>query len=244
MKVVLFGGSGMVGQGVLRECLLDDEVERVLVVGRAPSGVGAKGSKVREHVLADLRDLSSLAGELAECDACLYCLGASAAGMNEESYRRVTYDLTLAVARALLAANPSMTFLYVSGAGTDSAERGPAMWARVKGETENALAKMPFRATYMMRPAVIMPMHGIVSRTKMYRVLYAVLAPLLPLLKTIAPKYVTTTERVGLAMLSVATRGAAKRVLENGDINAIAAARGLPEGSAPHSLSASSTDAH
>jgi uncharacterized protein YbjT (DUF2867 family) len=222
MKIILFGATGMVGQGVLRESLLDPEVERVLAVGRAATGQSQE--KFREIVHDDLFDLSTIEEELGGYDACLFCLGVSAAGMKEADYRRITYDLTLSVAQTLLKCNPAMTFLYVSGAGTDSSEKGRAMWARVKGETENALLKLPFAARYMIRPGVIQPMHGIKSKTKLYRVVYATLSPLYPLLRALVPGLVTTTEQVGRAMLAIAKRGAARSVVENQDLNEIARA--------------------
>src|SRR5271157_2692230 len=217
MWVVLFGASGMVGQGVLRECLLDPEVTAVLSIVR--SGTGQQHPKLREIVHGDFRDFSSIDSELTGFDACFFCLGVSSAGMSEEDYRRVTYDITLAAAQTLAKLDPNMTFVYVSGAGTDSTEHGRVMWARVKGQTENALLRLPFKAAYMFRPAVIVPLHGIKSRTRLYRVFYAMLGPLLPLMKVLMPKYVTTTEKLGRAMLIVAKRGAPKRVLENSDIN-------------------------
>src|SRR6266496_3069247 len=185
MKVVLFGATGMVGQGVLRECLLDPDVERVLAIGR--SSTGQRHDKLREIVRADLTDLTGLEGELAPCDACFFCLGVSSVGMAERDYRRVTYDLTLAVARKLVACNAGMTFVYVSGAGTDSTERGRSMWARVKGETENALLRLPFASACMFRPGFIQPLHGITSRTKLYRAGYAILSPLFPVLNALFP---------------------------------------------------------
>ncbi len=206
MKVILFGATGMVGQGVLRECLLDAEVSQVLAVGRAATG--QTHDKLRDVVLADPGDLASIASDLASVDACFFCLGVSAAGMSEADYRRVTFDLTLKVARQLLKANPNATFIYVSGAGTDSTARGGTMWARVKGETENALLAMPFAAAYMFRPAMIQPLHGIRSRTALYRVVYTILWPILPLAKSLVPGFVTTTELVGRAMLAVGKRGA------------------------------------
>jgi uncharacterized protein YbjT (DUF2867 family) len=217
MKVILFGATGMVGQGVLRECLLDPGVEAVLSIGR--SATGQTHDKLREVVHADLRDLSSIEGELGGYDACFFCLGVSSAGMSEAEYRRVTFDLTLAVARTLARLAPRMTFVYVSGAGTDAKSR--SMWARVKGETENALLELPFAAAYMFRPGFIQPMHGIRSRTRLYRGLYAVMAPLYPVWKALFPGMVTTTERVGRAMLAVARGGAPTRVLETRDINAL-----------------------
>ncbi|MFO0755726.1 MAG: NAD-dependent epimerase/dehydratase family protein [Byssovorax sp.] len=219
MKVILFGATGMIGQGVLRECLLDGDVTEVLSIGR--SATGEKHDKLREIVHADLFDLSAIEGDLAGYDACLFCLGVSSAGMSEADYRRVTFDLTLSVARTLLKTSPGMTFLYISGAGTDSTEKGSSMWARVKGETENALLALPFKSSYMLRPGLIQPLHGVTSRTKLYRAVYAVLSPLSPLFRAL-PGLATTTERLGKAMLIVARQGAPKRVLETRDINALA----------------------
>jgi uncharacterized protein YbjT (DUF2867 family) len=216
MNILLFGASGMVGQGVLRECLLDPDVATVLSIVR--NSTGQQHLKLREIVHKDFFDFSSIQSELSGFDACFFCLGVSSAGMSEENYRHITYDITLAAAQTLAKLNPNMTFIYVSGAGTDSSEHGRIMWARVKGQTENALLRLPFKAAYMFRPAVIVPLHGIKSKTRLYRVFYAVLGPLLPLLKAF-PKYVTTTEKLGRAMLIVAKRGAPKPVLENSDIN-------------------------
>lgn len=214
MHVILFGATGMVGQGVLRECLLDPRVTRVVSIGR--SAIGEKHAKLQEIVHADLFDITSL--DLRDFDACFFCLGVSSAGMSEESYRRITYDLTLSVAKTLVKQNPEMTFIYVSGAGTG----GKSMWARVKGDTENALLQLGFKAAYMFRPALIQPMHGIKSRTASYRVFYAITKPLMPLLRRF-PKYVTTTEQLGRAMINVAANGAPTNVLESEDINASAA---------------------
>ena len=216
MNILLFGASGMVGQGVLRECLLDPDVATVLSIVR--NSTGQQHLKLREIVHKDFFDFSSIQSELSGFDACFFCLGVSSAGMSEENYRHITYDITLAAAQTLAKLNPNMTLVYVSGAGTDSSEHGRVMWARVKGQTENALLRLPFKAAYMFRPAVIVPLHGIKSKTRLYRVFYAVLGPLLPLLKAF-PKYVTTTEKLGRAMLIVAKRGAPKPVLENSDIN-------------------------
>jgi uncharacterized protein YbjT (DUF2867 family) len=166
-------------------------------------------------------DFSALEAELSGFDACFFCLGVSSAGMTEERYQRVTYDMTMAAAQILVKLNPEMTFIYVSGMGTDSTERGRVMWARVKGKTENALLQLPFKAQYMFRPAFIQPLHGIRSKTKLYRASYAIMGPIYPLLKVLLPKYVTTTEQVGRAMLKVAKQGALKSVLENWDINSI-----------------------
>jgi uncharacterized protein YbjT (DUF2867 family) len=219
MRVILFGATGMVGQGVLRECLIDSEVESVLAIGRRATGV--RHDKLREIVHKDFSDLSAIEGELSGYDACFFCLGVSSAGMSEQEYSRVTYDVTIAAARALVKNNPGMTFIYVSGAGTDSSDRGRMMWARVKGKTENTLLRMPFKAAYMVRPGYIQPLHGIASRSRLTRVLYAVMGPLYPLWKRLFPRYVTTTEQLGLAMIQVAKHGAPKSILENQDLAGI-----------------------
>jgi len=217
MRVILFGATGMIGQGVLRECLLDADVEAVLAVGR--SATGQKHDKLREIIHADLFDLSPIEEQLTGYDACFFCLGVSSAGMSEADYRRVTYDLALAVGRTLAKKNPSMTFVFVSGAGTNA--KGRSMWARVKGETENALLELPFKGAYMFRPGGILPMHGIKSRTRLYRVVYAIMGPLYPLWKALFPNALTTSERMGQAMLAVAKRGAPQPILETKDINAV-----------------------
>jgi uncharacterized protein YbjT (DUF2867 family) len=223
LSVVLFGATGMVGQGALRECLLDPDVTRVLTVGR--SATGQQHPKLRELIVPDLYDLSAIRAELTGFNTCLFCLGVSSAGMSEERYTRVTYDLALVAAETLVQLNPGMTFVFVSGAGTDSSERGRTMWARVKGRAENALLRLPFKAAYMFRPAFILPRHGIRSRTRAYRLFYSAMTPLLPVLKALAPNYVSTTESLGRAMIAVAKRGYTKPVLEARDINAVSAAR-------------------
>lgn len=217
MNVLLFGATGMVGQGVLRECLIDPGVERVLAVGR--SSTGRRDEKLTEALLPDVGDLSGVEDRLAGYDACFYCLGVSSVGMSEERYTKLTYDLALSVAGTLVRIDPAMTFVYVSGAGTDASEKGRVMWARVKGRTENALRRLPFRAAYMFRPAGIVPMHGVRSKTAWYRVLYAAMSPLYPVLTALFPNGVTTTEKVGRAMLAVARRGYPGPVLETRDIN-------------------------
>jgi hypothetical protein len=172
----------------------------------------------------ELTDFSTVEKELTGYDTCLFCLGVSAAGMSEQDYRAVTYDIALAAGRSLARLNPGMTFIYVSGEGTDSTGKAFSMWARVKGETENALLKLPFKAAYMFRPGYIQPLHGIVSRTGLYRTTYRFLGWLYPVLRVLFRKHVTTTEQVGRAMLQVARQGATKRVLETPDINAAASA--------------------
>jgi uncharacterized protein YbjT (DUF2867 family) len=217
MKVLLFGASGMVGQGVLRECLLDSDVARVVTVVRKTTG--RKHEKLTELVHPDLATLASLEGQLTGFDACFFCTGVSVLGMTEEQYARVTYDLTLGVAKTLLRTSPDLTFVYVSGAGTDSSEKGRRMWARVKGRTENALLSMPFRAAYMLRPGLIMPLHGIRSSTRWYNAVYAAIRPIYPLLRRVAPTTITTTEQLGQSMIAVARNGYSTHVLEMADIN-------------------------
>jgi uncharacterized protein YbjT (DUF2867 family) len=220
MNVIIFGATGMVGRGVLIECLRDPGVDRVLCVGRSPAP--DRHAKLRSTVVPDPGDLSTVAGDLAGYDACFFCLGVSAGGMSEEKYRRLTYDLTLGAARTLAELNPGMTFIYVSGTGTDSTEHGRVMWARVKGATENALLRLPFKAAYMFRPGAIQPLHGITSRTRLYRVIYAVTGPLWPILRRLFPNQISTTARIGMAMLAAAQNGAPKSILEPPDIEALA----------------------
>jgi uncharacterized protein YbjT (DUF2867 family) len=220
MKVLLFGATGMVGQGVLRECLLDAEVESVLSVARAPTG--QTHPKLREITHRDFSDFSAIAGDLAGIAACFFCLGVSSSGMNESDYHRVTYDFTLAAAKALLQASPQASFSYVSGAGTDSSEAGRWMWARVKGKTENALLRLGFRSAYMFRPGYIQPVHGATSKTRLYRAVYGALGPLYPLWQRLMPRQVLTTQDVGRAMLQVAKHGTQKQVLESGDLRDLA----------------------
>ena len=221
MNVILFGATGMVGQGVLRECLLASDVRAVLSVGR--TATGKSDPKLREIVRPDLVDLAPIEPEMSGFDACFFCLGVASAGMTEANYRRVTVDITLAAARTLVRLNPGMTFIYVSGAGADSSERGRIMWARVRGETENAVLKLPFKTVAVIRPAGIIPLHGITSRTALYRAAYTVTRPLWPVLYKVFPQFVTTTERLGRGMLRIARRGTPKPILEARDINALTA---------------------
>jgi uncharacterized protein YbjT (DUF2867 family) len=219
MRVLLFGATGMVGQGVLRECLLDPDVESAVAVLRHASS--RQHPKLRELLNRDFLDYAPIESQLAGFDACFFCLGISSAGMSEENYLRITFDFTLAAARVLVNLNPNMTFIYVSGAGADSSERGRSMWARVRGKTENELLRLPFHAAYIFRPALIVPLHGIQSKTSLYRAFYSLLGPLLPVLQGRFPKYVTSTEQIGRAMLKVAKLGWPKRVLETCDINRV-----------------------
>jgi uncharacterized protein YbjT (DUF2867 family) len=220
MKIILFGGTGMVGQGVLRECLLDRDVTHILSVVRAPSG--QTHPKLRELVHKDFFDFTTVAADLSGYDACFYCLGATSIGKTEAEYSRVTYDITVAAGDVVAHASPRSTFIFVSGANSDSTEKGPVMWARIKGKAENAVLAFPLKAAFVFRPALIQPMHGIKSKTLLYRIPYVLLAPLVPWLKHQFPKFVTTTETIGRAMLNVARRGYPVRILETSDINAAA----------------------
>ncbi|MBR0696702.1 epimerase [Bradyrhizobium lablabi] len=217
MKVILFGATGMVGQGVLRECLRDTGIERVLAVGRSPTG--QRDSRLVELIHDNFVDYSAIESQLSGYDACFFCLGVSSIGMDEARYRHLTYDITMAAATTLARLNPGMVFTYVTGRGTDSTERGSLMWARVKGKTENDLLKLPFKAAYMFRPAGIQPLHGVRSKTAWVQSIYVVTAPLLSLLVRVAPDYMTTSEQLGRAMLKVARDGHRRPVLESADIN-------------------------
>lgn len=212
MRVVLFGATGMVGQAVLRECLLDPRIDSVLVIARSP--VAVDDPRITQLVHEDFLDLGSLAVHLAGLDACFFCLGVSANGMSEPAYRRVTYFITMAAARELAAQNPQMRFLYISGAGTDSTERGRLMWARVKGETENAVLSLPFDG-YALRPGYIQPTHGVRSKNRLYRNMYRLTGGVYPLLTRLAPKYVIASDQLARAMITIASDGASARILDN-----------------------------
>jgi uncharacterized protein YbjT (DUF2867 family) len=216
MNVLLFGATGMVGDGVLHECLADTRVDSVLAVTRSP--LRLTHPKLRELRRKDFFDYRDVARDFESIDACFFCLGVSSVGMKEQDYYHQTYDLTLSAASALANARPNATFCYVSGEGTDSSERGRSMWARVKGKTENALLALPLDA-YMFRPGFIRPRQGARSKTRWYRLMYAILGPLYPVLYRLAPSHVTTSENLGRAMIAVATNGYTKRVLDNSDIN-------------------------
>jgi uncharacterized protein YbjT (DUF2867 family) len=219
MKVLIFGATGMVGQGVLRECLRAPDVEVVASVGRGATGM--QDPKLREIVCADVGELAAVETDLVGFDACFFSLGVSAGGMKEADYERITYRLTLAAAQTLSRLNPGMTFIYVSGEGTDSTERGRVMWARIKGRTENALLRLPLKA-FMFRPGLIEPLDGIQSKTRAYRILYKLTKPLLPLLRWALPNQVLSTREIGQAMLTVARWGYEKRILETKDLRRMA----------------------
>jgi uncharacterized protein YbjT (DUF2867 family) len=220
VKVVIFGASGMVGSGVLLECLDDARVSDVLVIGRSATGI--THPKLEEVLHRDFFDYGAIQARLSGWDACFFCLGVSSNGMKEDDYRRLTFDLTMAAARALLAGSPMLTFCFVSGAGTDSTEKGRVMWARVKGKTENALLAMPFKAAYMARPGFIQPLRGVRSKTPLYQFFIVLARPLFPLLRRLFPRQVTTTVEIGRAMIEVVAKGYAKRILDPEDINRLA----------------------
>lgn len=219
MNVLIFGATGMVGQGALRECLAAADVELVKTIGRTPTGI--EHPRLRELVHADMWRYEGIEAELSGFDACFFCIGATAVGMSEQRYARLTYDLTLAAANALLQQNPRMVFIYVSGMGADSTEQSKVMWERVRGRTENALLALPFKAVYIFRPGMIQPLGGIKSKTTAYRIFYSMTKPLLPVLRKLAPNQVLSTAQVGQAMLNAVRRGAPKPVLEPPDINAL-----------------------
>jgi uncharacterized protein YbjT (DUF2867 family) len=218
VKVLIFGATGMVGQGVLRECLRDPDVTQVVTIGRTATGI--QNAKLSEIIHSDMTNYAGLESQLAGFDACFFCLGVSSSGMSEADYTRVTYDFTLAAAETLSRVNPGMTFVYVSGTGTDASEKDRTMWARVKGRTENALLQLPLSA-YMFRPGFIQPMDGIQSKTTSYRVFYILLGPLMPVLRWALPNQILTTRDIGHAMLAVAKHGYDKRILETKDIRAV-----------------------
>lgn len=220
MKVSLFGATGMVGAGVLLECLADDRVTAVTAIGRSASG--RIHPKLTDLPHQDFLHLESLQPQLAGYDSCFFCLGVSSLGMDEAAYTRITYDYTLAAARAFLAANPAGTFCYISGAGTDSTERGRSMWARVKGRTENDILALGFRRAYMLRPGFIQPVKGVRSKTGWYQVFYTVLKPLSPMIRALFPGLATTTSTVGRAMIRLGLEGYSRPIVTNRDINRLA----------------------
>jgi len=216
IKSIIFGATGMVGEGVMDVALRHPEVESVLVVGRKSCGV--KHRKLRELVHADFFNWNSVEEDLKGYTACFFCLGVSSVGMNEQDYTRMTYDLTMNAAKTLVRLNPQMTFCYVSGTGTDSTEKGKMMWARVKGKTENDIAKLPFKATYAFRPGYIKPIRGL-KRAHWFS---TAVAPAYPIMRLLAPNQACTLEDLGLAMIRVTAHGYQKRVLENSDITSLA----------------------
>jgi len=225
VTVVIFGATGMVGKGVLLECLDDPRIERVLLVSRHHVDVGHQ--KIHEILHQDFFDWAPIQAQLTDLDACFFCLGVSSVGMSESDYLRSTYDLTLGAATTLASMNAGrLTFCYVSGEGTDSSEHGRSAWARIKGKTENALMRLPFKGAYMFRPGYIQPLRGIRSKTRWYQLVYDVFGPFYPVLRRLFPGHVTTTVAIGRAMIQVTAAGYARPILSSDDINELAATRG------------------
>jgi uncharacterized protein YbjT (DUF2867 family) len=215
-KVIITGATGMVGKGVLLECLDHKEINEVLIIGRNHADI--KHPKLKELIHKDFTNFTDVRNQLAGYDACFFCLGISAAGLNEEQYKKITYDFTLTLAKILVEINPEMTFNYVSGQGTDSSEKGRMMWARVKGKTENDLLKLGFKKAFMFRPGMIIPLRGIKSRTKSYQFMYDYFMWLVKLVRLISPNSVVSTTQIGLAMINSMTKEYSKKILEPKDI--------------------------
>ena len=216
LKAIIFGATGMVGEGVMHESLLHHGVESVLVINRKPCGT--EHEKLTELILDDFFDIESVEEKLTGFDACFFCMGVSAIGLTPEDYERITYDLTLLIAKTLLKNNPQMTFCYVSGGGTDSAEKGRQRWARVKGKTENDLLKLSFKAAYMFRPGYIQPTKGLKNTLSFYKYL----TPFFPVLKFLLPGYVCAMRDLGVSMINAVEIGYDKKILENKDITKLA----------------------
>jgi len=217
LNVLLTGATGMIGRGVLLECLKSDNVESVLSIGRSPSG--EKHPKLKELNLKDFKELENHSEQLKEYNACFFCLGISAAGISEEQYSSVTFSMTKDFADALVGVKSDMVFIYISATGADGTEEANISWARIKGKTENMIFRKGFRSAYMFRPGFIEPLDGITSRTTLYRWLYILMKPITPLFKKLFPDMVTDTRRIGQAMIKIAKQGYSKTLLENKDIN-------------------------
>ena len=218
MKVIITGTTGMVGKGVLIECLYHPKVESILIINR--TSIGLKHPKLKEVIHSNFFNLTKIENELKGYDACFFCLGVSSMGMKEEEYHNLTYNLVINFAKTVYKLNPNMVFNYVSGQGTDSTEKGRIMWARVKGKTENTILKMGFKDAYMFRPGVILPEKGVKSKVKLWNILYAIMKPLFPLLENI--KSITTSSKLGVAMINSVLQGFDKKYLENTEINQLA----------------------
>lgn len=220
IKAIITGTTGMVGKGVLLECLDSPEVESVLILNRSP--LGMKHPKLKEIIPENFYKLATIENELKGYNACFFCLGISSAAVSAEEYHKITYDLTLHMANTLVKLNPDMCFNYVSGTGTSAKENSRMRWANVKGKTENDILKLPFKKAYMFRPGFIQPLRGIKSRTKLYKIMYVIFTPILPLFKLLFPNQITTTTKVGKAMINSVTKGYSSIYLENRDINKLA----------------------
>lgn len=216
IRAIIFGATGMVGEGVLHQALLHPDVDSVLVINRRPCN--EIDEKVKEVIHADFYNYASIEKDIIGYNACFFCLGVSSVGMKEKEYSRITYDLTMQAAQALSRLNPDMTFCYVSGTGTDSSEKGNLMWANVKGKTENDLLKLPFKSAFMFRPGFIKPIRGL----KNTYLVYKIISPLFPLFKLLFPKYICTLEDLGNAMIQTVLNGYPKKIIENCDIAILA----------------------
>lgn len=216
IKIIITGATGMVGEGVLLECLEHREVEKVLIAGRRPYNL--KHQKLKELIVPDFFHLDKVENSLTGYDACFYCAGISAVGMKETEYYRITYDTTLHFAKTLATLNPNMVFGHISGQGTDSSEKGRLIWARVKGKTENALMRLPFKRVYNFRPGIMKPTPG----QKNIKPIFKFMASIYPLTRTIFPSLASTLKEVGLAMIKSVLQGYDKQVLEVKDINLLA----------------------
>jgi len=212
IKAILTGATGMVGEGVLHECLQHEDVEEVLIVTRRPSGI--THAKLKEIVHPEFQYLTSIENKLTGYNACFFCLGVSSVGMKEAEYYKHTYLLTMNFATTLINKNPAMTFCYISGAGTDSTEKGRLMWGRVKGKTENDLMKLPFKAVYNFRPGIIQPTKGLKNTLSFYKYL----GWLIPIIRMFSPKSIVRLKELGLAMINAATKGYEKSIIEVKDI--------------------------
>jgi uncharacterized protein YbjT (DUF2867 family) len=220
MRAIIFGATGMVGKGLLIECLENEKIESILVIGRQSCALA--DPKLQEILHGDFFDYQLLQEQFKNYDACFFCLGVSSAGKSEEKYRRLTYDLTLAAADSLLQANKQISFVYVSAAGSDSSGKGKSMWARVRGQLENRLLKMPFKSVYILRPAYIQPLRGTKSRVDAYRILYNLLSWTYPLLRRLFPNYVSTTVKIAQAMINLLSSARVNGILEVSAINEMA----------------------
>lgn len=219
INVIITGSTGMVGKGLLLECLKSNKVKSVLIINR--KSVGIVHEKLTEILHQDIYNLSAIERQLNGYDVCYFCLGVSVVGLSEKEYKKITYDLTLTFAKTLLTNSPDMAFCYVSGAGTDSTEKGNTMWARVKGKTENDLLSLGFKNAYMLRPGYIQPMNGIKSKTAAYNFIYTLISPFYFLLKKLT-KYVTSTSQMSTAMINIVGLKPDIKILESKDINQFA----------------------
>ena len=215
MNIIILGSTGMIGKGALLECLADENIENILLINRQDCGIAHE--KIKEIIHKDFFDFSPIKEQLTGYNACFFSLGVTSAGLDENAYHRITYEITLSFARTLASVNPGCIFCYISGAGADSTEKGRTMWARVKGKTENALLKLPFRAAYMFRPAYIQPLKGVRSKTRWYNLVYIIFKPIYFLLKPFK-SIATDTASLGRAMINVAQKGYPKQVIESRDI--------------------------